>query len=434
MNSLRTSQYNLCRREQRARESLDERFQRRSARNAADRLRRARARSDQQMANRVNSQAKTNVSEHDCGMMTEICNFCQALYWRNELNSSNKGQKLSKTYKRVQCCTSICIYGAEVKSPPGNGPYCFRIHGQIYHRIAPLYSNERFKPGYGQLYIFDASEANSRRLENNPSCLSSVMEKLDALLRTINPYAKSYLQMHQLIQSNPTVNVKMIFMEHPGLDMRRYNAPTSRTEVAAIFVGDDGEPPANRDICIYPIGEGCKNISPLNQCNDPMVYPLLFPRGEQGWSNEMEHVEERRSAKRNRVTQLQFYAYRLSVRSGFSLLHSSGKLFQQYVVDTYVKTEGSRLNYIRLNQKDLRVEFYRGLLDALTTRASNNNLRVGKLVILPSFQGSLRSMQQNYQDAMAMVRKFGRPDLFVTFTCNPSWPEILNAMQGRGKT
>ncbi|GBO06639.1 hypothetical protein AVEN_148021-1 [Araneus ventricosus] len=146
----------------------------------------------------------------------------------------------------------------------------------------------------------------------------------------------------------------------------------------------------------------------------------------------MEYVEERRSAKRNRVTQLQFYAYRLSVRSGFSLLHSSGKLFQQYVIDSYVKTEGSRLNYIRLNQKDLRVEFYRGLLDALTTRASNNNLRVGKLVIRPSsFQGSPRSMQQNYQDAISMVRKFGRPDLFVTFTCNPSWPEILNAMQGR---
>ncbi|GBO06638.1 hypothetical protein AVEN_148020-1 [Araneus ventricosus] len=210
MNSLRASEYNLRRREQLVRESLDERFQRRSARNSADRLRRARARSDQQMANRVNSEAETNVSEHDCVMMTEICNFCQALYWRNELNSSNK--------------------------------------------IAPLYSNERFKPGYGQLYIFDDSEANSRRLENNPSCLSSVMEKLDALLRTIKPYAESYLQMHQLIQWNPTVNIKMIFMEHPDLDMRRYNAPTSRTEVAAIFVGDDGEPPANRDICIYPIG------------------------------------------------------------------------------------------------------------------------------------------------------------------------------------
>ncbi|GBN43763.1 hypothetical protein AVEN_55413-1, partial [Araneus ventricosus] len=39
-------------------------------------------------------------------------------------------------------------------------------------------------------------------------------------------------------------------------------------------------------------------------------------------------------------------------------------------------------------------------------------------------------MQQNYQDSMAMVRKFGKPDLFLTFTCNPSWSEILNSMEG----
>jgi hypothetical protein len=25
---------------------------------------------------------------------------------------------------------------------------------------------------------------------------------------------------------------------------------------------------------------------------------------------------------------------------------------------------------------------------------------------------------------MAMVRKFGKPDLFITFTCNPKWKEI----------
>ena len=77
-----------------------------------------------------------------------------------------------------------------------------------------------------------------------------------------------------------------------------------------------------------------------------------------------------------------------------------------------------------MNQKDLRVEFYSGLLDALHSPAQNGNLRTGKLIILPS-----RSMQQNYQDAMSMVRKFGRPGLFIIFTCNPAWPEILNAMQ-----
>ncbi|GBN91873.1 hypothetical protein AVEN_40218-1 [Araneus ventricosus] len=40
-------------------------------------------------------------------------------------------------------------------------------------------------------------------------------------------------------------------------------------------------------------------------------------------------------------------------------------------------------------------------------------------------------MHQNYQDAMAMVRKFGRPDLFVTFTCHPTWVDILKVLEGQ---
>ncbi|GBM02968.1 hypothetical protein AVEN_269877-1 [Araneus ventricosus] len=213
--------------------------------------------------------------------------------------------------------------------------------------------------------------------------------------------------MHRLVQEHPTTSVKMIFLEDKNLDMRRYNAPSLCTEVAAIFVGDNGEPPANQDICVYPVGDTCQSISPLNQYCDPMTYPSLFPRGECSWNTGMEHVEERRTAKRTHASQLQYYAYRLSQRNGFSILHSSGKLFQQYIVDAYVKTEGSRLHFLRQNQKDLRIELYRKLLDALECRALNENIRTGKLIILPSsFQGSPRHMQQNYQDAMAMVRKF----------------------------
>lgn len=37
-------------------------------------------------------------------------------------------------------------------------------------------------------------------------------------------------------------------------------------------------------------------------------------------------------------------------------------------------------------------------------------------------------MQQLYQDSMAIVRRFGKPDLFLTFTCNPQWPEIQAAL------
>ena len=30
---------------------------------------------------------------------------------------------------------------------------------------------------------------------------------------------------------------------------------------------------------------------------------------------------------------------------------------------------------------------------------------------------------------MAVVSQRGRPDLFITFTCNPKWPEIQGALQ-----
>ena len=41
-------------------------------------------------------------------------------------------------------------------------------------------------------------------------------------------------------------------------------------------------------------------------------------------------------------------------------------------------------------------------------------------------------MHQNYLDAMALVRAFGKPDLFVTFTANPSWAEVTeNLLEGQ---
>ncbi|GBP20843.1 hypothetical protein EVAR_80660_1 [Eumeta japonica] len=34
------------------------------------------------------------------------------------------------------------------------------------------------------------------------------------------------------------------------------------------------------------------------------------------------------------------------------------------------------------------------------------------------------AFHEKTQDAMTYVRNYGRPDLFITFTCNPEWPEI----------
>ena len=49
---------------------------------------------------------------------------------------------------------------------------------------------------------------------------------------------------------------------------------------------------------------------------------------------------------------------------------------------------------------------------------------------MPStYKGCPRNLQQLYQDAMAIIRHYGKPDLFVTVTCNPKWPEILNELK-----
>ena len=33
-------------------------------------------------------------------------------------------------------------------------------------------------------------------------------------------------------------------------------------------------------------------------------------------------------------------------------------------------------------------------------------------------------MKRRYMDAMTLVQQYGKPDIFLTITCNPAWPKI----------
>ena len=93
-------------------------------------------------------------------------------------------------------------------------------------------------------------------------------------------------------------------------------------------------------------------------------------------------------------------------------------------------SEAHRLEWVRKNQRILRVEYFSGLYDYIRNRGESQNLNIGKAVILPSsFEGSPRNMAQHYQDAMCLVTEFGKPDLFITFTCNPKWIEITDNLK-----
>ena len=58
--------------------------------------------------------------------------------------------------------------------------------------------------------------------------------------------------------------------------------------------------------------------------------------------------------------------------------------------------------------------------------ANDLDVRPGCVVILPSsYVGSPRAVKQNFEGAMAFIKKYGKLDLFITFTSNPKWRETV---------
>ena len=348
------------------------------------------------------------------------------------------GMNFRENIRKFNSAFAFASLGAKITPPPGNGPYCFRVHGAIQHRSGNLHPEPATKPQYGQLYILEGDQAVTERLERaeNTECNPEVMQIVQDVVMQVSPYAAAYRNMAEIeaeqvleAQRNgvPVPTVRMVF--RAGRDERRYNEPV-HDEVAAVFVGSSGAPPSHTDIVVHPRGSDLRRISYMNGNLDPMLYPLFFPQGQYGWSPELQHTEDKRTRIRNRVSQLEFYNYMTAMRPTFSPIHFGGKLFQQYLVDAYCKVEAGRLNYIALNQARLRADSYQGLLDYVNNGAAECNLPAGRPVILPSsFNGSPRNMHQNFQDAMAMVSKFGRPSLFITMTANPKSERVLNALR-----
>ncbi|XP_021747560.1 uncharacterized protein LOC110713417 [Chenopodium quinoa] len=96
----------------------------------------------------------------------------------------------------------------------------------------------------------------------------------------------------------------------------------------------------------------------------------------------------------------------------------------------YVKVENTRLDFFRRNQQTIRADLYQGLLDTIDCgeECAEN---VGRRVILPeTFMGGPRDLKKRYLNAMSLVQRFGKLDLFITMTCNPNWSEIKQELAG----
>ncbi|PIC14437.1 hypothetical protein B9Z55_026756 [Caenorhabditis nigoni] len=412
---------------------------------------------------------------HYLGRMNMECSFCGAQYFKDEttkqgkFNSccmggavkleqkpipldmkklflTNKDSKNKDLWKEAKNFKENCRqynnslamaymnYQPDENMKKSGGPWCFRLHNQVYHLIGNLHPENNMRRQFAQIFIMDTEQAAAELAgeEMNSSCSKELFGKLIDILQDHHPHAKSFKMMYEVekeekekaaAEDRPERNVTMVFQIRSQDDQRRYQNSTAN-EVAVVYVGDDDEIPGKRGTTIYQRGGGLRSMHIIDRNCDPMTYPLFFPTGQFGWSIDIKYTNNRRT--KTNVTMREFYSYHLHVRSSFSPLFRGGKLFQQYVVDVWTRVEQNRLNYIRNNQNMFHMETLRGLQDYVV---GDETGPVGTRIKLPSsFKGSPRDMVQQYQDAMAVVARYGKPDFFLTMTCNPKWDEIQECL------
>ncbi|XP_062006831.1 uncharacterized protein LOC133723982 isoform X2 [Rosa rugosa] len=315
----------------------------------------------------------------------------------------------------------------------GSGPYVFKINGQVHHLMGSMLPLDGECPKYAQLYIYDTKNEVSNRINAiDPSHINKkirpdIVQGLINMFDEINELVKTYRTIRDKFEDSSLPSFNMTMLNRQPTDSKQYEEPTSE-EIGGLIVGDIGEFNSNKDIVIQSNDGHLKRITKIHPKYMSLQYPILFPYGEDGYKLDllMQTTATNRKKKRDKISMRCFIAYQIQDRNNeMSTLLKGGRLFQQFLVDSYATIEEHRLDYIRKNQRNLRSETYKDLFTVAST-GINEGRNLGQKIILPSSHtGSPRYMINNYQDAMAICRQYGNPDLFITFTCNVKWPEIL---------
>ncbi|MCH80864.1 ATP-dependent DNA helicase PIF1, partial [Trifolium medium] len=281
----------------------------------------------------------------------------------------------------------------------GNAPPTFVLNGENYHLIGSLMPPIGDQPKFAQLYIYDTDNEVSNRMaavgmkDDRLALRSSIVRDIrEALNNCDNPYVKTYNTVRDTLHARGTPDIRLKLLGKRGRDGRRYNLPTS-TEVAALVVGDfDGEY-SDRDVIVEYRSGLLKRISTFEPAYWPLQYPLLFPRGEDGYRKDIEFKDNPKKPARKRqfITHLEWLGYRIQQRNTHnSTIVFSRRLFHQFLVDSFSTVESDRLKYLKHHQQDLRADMYKGLTEAIL-RGDVDAANSGKRIVLPaSFVGGAR--------------------------------------------
>ena len=209
--------------------------------------------------------------------------------------------------------------------------------------------------------------------------------------------------------------------------------PGRGDEIAALYYV--GSAPALSPRSLYvqrsrePDGPRGIRIPILHALYEPLQYPLLFPSGTRGWGLDMhEHG----------WMQHKYYKARLLTEPRFQQF---SRLGCEYICDMFSRMEDQRLDFVQKG-KAVEAERLHRLADEhsfdidIDTCDRDRDADIDDeapdehdhYVLPASFTGSPKFFAERTADSLALSRQRGKPDLFITATCNPRWPELLEKL------
>jgi Helitron helicase-like domain at N-terminus len=269
---------------------------------------------------------------------------------------------------------------------------------------------------FAQIYMLDPDEAAARRLEvvghDDDVIRVEVLNILHRKLVAHNPWV-------QQLRAAAAQNIPVIEWQ-------------SDIDVTGMTLGAIVVAPGSRSIVIRRTStDRPEFISDGHSLYHTLSYPLLFPTGTPGWHDGMSCWDPLQGSQR-RVTLWEWARHALMHRQSPSFVQRCERLALEYYCDMFAQYEARVAAFHQLprQQSLYRGASYRAVQDQFQRDGAEARLAdVGRPVVLPStFVGSPRYYYQLYLDAMALPLRYHKPDLFITMTCNPFWPEISRAI------
>lgn len=210
---------------------------------------------------------------------TEIPDELFSLFTSNS-EDAVEFRKNIRLYNGIFSFTSFGVkYDKELASGK-HGVYTFRAQGMSYHNLPGLKATKNC-PEYFQLYFVDTHKEVENRLNvlRDSSLSEELVKKLIRILEE-NPYSRIFRRLEEY---SAMENVQLQISKDVNLDQRLYNSPAV-DQVAAIWVeGNNDNTPYMREILVHAQSGEQHRIKHYFGCYDPLQYPLLLPRGETGW-------------------------------------------------------------------------------------------------------------------------------------------------------